>query len=454
MISRVQYHGTRSRHIKIGALALMMLVDSGTDMSYAQISRPAAVLVVTIPSESSVAVALPFDPFNSEFYKSLSEELGEDAYVLVWNTLNQEYVSPTNTATSSAGDAFWVVNGGSYNKQITLSGLVSLEHKTITVIPRLTLVGNPTVAVITNETISVAGDEILDPRSPESTADIMPIGQGMWYSRSQSSSAVIEIESPFSAWPDQENAPGIISVTENATGSIHIVVAAEPGTETILYGQDVPLDGALQPDGWIFIADGIIGENNIAQFEENKPIQAGVGNYLRCYLATVSGTDLSSLFNNSLNQAIGEEGIDSGLLTISSDGGDSLGGNGYTLGDDGHSNGQSTNEFSVMTRVRSRVIYVSNAIGNDHFTGEKKTRIGNDGPKKSVAAGLVEVQANDMLVVLDGTYAENVRIGPDNGVVHIKGVVRIKEPPQAEKAPVVMVITNNLGQSTNGDPHE
>lgn len=432
-------HNKSSRTFIPSVLFVFLATFAGA--SFAQVSRPAALLDVTIPSQTSVAISLPFNPFSFDLYATLGEQLGENASVLLWNARTQAYEAPANLAASSAGDAFWIINDSPDSKHITLSGLVSFEHTTITVIPQLNLIGNPSVSAITNNHVTLEGDDIIDPRTPETQPDILPIGQGMWYTRNQSNSAMIEIESPLTAWPEQENAPEINSITINSTGSIHIVVADEPGTQITLYGQDVPLDGALQPDRWKFISDGIVGQNHIVQLEEYIPNQTEVGNRMRCYLVAVSGTDVNSFLNHSFNQTIGEERIDAELTTFPSDG-DESSGIGYDIDEPGHSSGQNTNEFSVTARIRSRVIYVSNAIGKDQFTGEKQIRVGNDGPKKSIHAALIEATDTDTVVIMEGVYDEPIRIGPDDGVVHIKGTVRVKNRPSAGKTIETTSITN------------
>jgi len=430
--------------------AFAFLVSVSAVQSFGQISRPAAILDVSIPPNSSIAVALPFDPFSSDLFSLLGEQLGENASILLWNAPTQSYESPTNASSSSAGDAFWIVNESSESKQITLSGLVSSEHKTITVIPQLSLIGNPSVSVISNNNVALEGDGITDPRFPESNADTLPIGQGMWYHRNQPDSALIEIESPLSAWPEQDNAPGIISLTVNATGTVQIVVTDEPGTEVTLYGQDVPLDGAMQPDGWDFISDGIIGENLIAIFEEVSPGHSEIGSRLRCYLAAVNGTDLKSFFEQSSNLLDGDDGSGSELSSFQSNSGESTGA-GFEINDGDLSHQQGTNEFQTTTRTRSRVIYVSQTIGKDEFTGEKQMRTGNDGPKHSVNAALAEASSSDTVVVLDGNYTESIRIRPGDGVVHIKGVVRIKSNPGSENVVnTTSIVTNKPGISAEG----
>jgi len=410
--------------------------------AHGQISRPAAYLEFTIPPLSSSAIAMPFDPFSTNVYQAIEEQLGDDAFLLRWNASEQAYEPAIDGSMSvSAGDAFWIINESEASKRIFLSGSITYVKKTITVIPQLNLIGNPSVSVISNGMFVLDGDEILDARTPELTSDRLPIGRGMWYSRNQSGPGVVEFEPPLSGWPMQEDAPIIADISVNATGSVFVIVEGLPGMEVELYGQDVSLDGSLKESGWKWLAYGMVGDDGLYVIEDLGLAAGGDASSLRCYMASVSGTDV----NSELNQSSGSTDTDgsSTVVTYPTIGegifdGDST----STVQDSTQQSG--TNEFPVTVTTRARVIYVSELIGKDEFTGRKQVRSANDGPKKTVIAGLTEALGEDVVIVMDGVYAEAVRIKPEYGVVRIKGNVRIVDAPALIQPPTTINTTNRI----------
>lgn len=413
--------------------------------AHGQISRPAACLEVTIPPLSSAAIALPFDPFSTNVYQAIEDQLGDGAFLLRWIASEQTYVPASEGSLfASAGDAFWIVNESEAEKSIFLSGSISFEPKSITVIPRLSLIGNPSVSAISNRTFILDGDDVLDPRTPELTSDRLPIGQGMWYSRNQSESGVIEFNSPLLGWPMQEDAPAIADISITETGTVFVVVEGLPGTEIELYGQKVSLDGSLQSSVWTWLAHGVVGEDGLFVIEDSGRNAEIDASSLRCYMASLSGTDIYS----ALNQSPGSTTTDgsSAIITYPTDD--------ATIIDDDASSAMTdstflsgTNEFPVTVNSRARVIYVSEPIGKDEFTGRKLVRIANDGPKKTIRAGLLEAKGEDSVFVMDGVYAEAVRIRPEHGVVRIKGNVRIIDTPELIQPPTTINTTNRIGST-------
>jgi len=407
-----------------------------------QISRPAAFFDVTIPPASSVAIALPFDPFLTNFYESVYDQLGDDAFVLKWGASEQAYEPATNNSLNvSAGDAFWIVNESELEKRLFLAGDISSDSKTVTVIPQLSLIGNPSVSAISNHTFTLDGDEIIDPRTSELISGRLPIGQGMWYSRNQSSPGVIEFDSPLSGWPIQEDAPIIADISVNETGLVFVIVEGLPGMEVELYGQDVSLDGSLKESGWTWLAYGLVGADGLYVSEDHGLAADGGASSLRCYMASVSGTDI----NSALVQSSGSTDSNSSSAVVTYPTNDEVITEDDTSSTVQDSNQQSgTNDFPVTVTTRARVIYVSELIGKDEFTGRKQVRSANDGPKKTVIAGLTEALGEDVVIVMDGVYAEAVRIKPEHGVVRIKGNVRIVDAPAFIQPPTTINTTNRI----------
>jgi hypothetical protein len=107
--------------------------------------------------------------------------------------------------------------------------------------------------------------------------------------------------------------------------------------------------------------------------------------------------------------------------------------------------------------VANSVVYVDRQIGSDTLSGRATTVVGNDGPKKTICAGLAEAAANpgSTLVIKSGRYGENLNVAGKNISVVIQGNVDISghsgnlnvPPPPVPPNPtnvVVGVRTNSV----------
>ncbi|HMP90502.1 MAG TPA: hypothetical protein PJ991_09885 [Kiritimatiellia bacterium] len=92
---------------------LLFIVVLSSQTAYSQISRPAAYLDLSVPAGVSVAVAFPFDPFDSEILATIEKAIGSDAHIVSCDANEQTYATATDVHVG-AGDAFWVINENDY----------------------------------------------------------------------------------------------------------------------------------------------------------------------------------------------------------------------------------------------------------------------------------------------------------------------------------------------------
>lgn len=93
--------------------------------------------------------------------------------------------------------------------------------------------------------------------------------------------------------------------------------------------------------------------------------------------------------------------------------------------------------------LRVRVIYVDRQIGHDSFSGLSPVAGIQDGPKKTVDAGVkAAVEPNDRLLIRGGDYGENLDIAGKNVKVFISGSVNLAAQPRYAPPPPVCVSTN------------
>ena len=107
-----------------------------------------------------------------------------------------------------------------------------------------------------------------------------------------------------------------------------------------------------------------------------------------------------------------------------------------------------------LPSAASRFIWVDRQIGSDTLSGHAMAVAGNDGPKKTICAGLAEagVSPSSTLVIRTGSYGENLNVAGRDISVVISGNVDISGysgdvivPPP----PVTQNSTNVVGVSTN-----
>jgi len=412
-------------HSFIHSFILFILVFSSLP-AFSQISRPAAYLNLSVPAGSSVAVALPFDPFHTNIYASIAEQLGNDGEVLLWNAAEQKYETPAETsATAIAGDAFWVINESEKEKRIFLSGTVSADQKTVTVIPLLNLIGNPFISMNTNHIVALDGDTLIDPRAPDTVVEALPIGQGMWYARNQSEPAFITFESPLAGWPVQDGAPDIANISMDDAGTVQIAVVAEFGTEITLFRQDISLEGTFDYSAWQQIASGVVDENGRLDYFEQEGLSSIT--MLHCYIALAGGNDLQNALENK-GALSGGYGMYTGISASGSISDESV--SGQLTPEDYIESESVTGTNTTETTVGAgsfRVIYVSSKTGRDDYTGKQPQAYGMDGPKRTVRAGLRAIQHGDRLVIKEGVYHENLDLTVHPGVIRFDGRVHLKK---------------------------
>lgn len=91
-----------------------------------------------------------------------------------------------------------------------------------------------------------------------------------------------------------------------------------------------------------------------------------------------------------------------------------------------------TNSEPVQAISVGRVIYVDQRVGNDSFSGRHSVAVSQDGPKKTIRAGLGEMAEGGIMVIRSGTYSENLDVVGRDVHVSIDGHVVLAGPPRIE----------------------
>ncbi len=77
-------------------------------------------------------------------------------------------------------------------------------------------------------------------------------------------------------------------------------------------------------------------------------------------------------------------------------------------------------------RQRGWIVYVDRGAGHDEWPGRSPVVVADDGPKRSIRAGLSSVEPGGTMIIKSGQYAEGLRIAGRNIKVRIKGRVRLQ----------------------------
>lgn len=79
------------------------------------------------------------------------------------------------------------------------------------------------------------------------------------------------------------------------------------------------------------------------------------------------------------------------------------------------------------SRVQGRIVYVDRKLGKDTWAGRAgHATADNNGPKRTVAAGVKALRDGDQLVISDGVYGETLDVRGKKSIVRIRGNVVLK----------------------------
>ena len=80
-----------------------------------------------------------------------------------------------------------------------------------------------------------------------------------------------------------------------------------------------------------------------------------------------------------------------------------------------------------VSRVQGRIVYVDRKCGKDTWAGRAgRATADNNGPKRTVAAGVKALRDGDQLLISDGVYGETLDVRGKRTLVRIKGDVALK----------------------------
>jgi len=100
-----------------------------------------------------------------------------------------------------------------------------------------------------------------------------------------------------------------------------------------------------------------------------------------------------------------------------------------------------------------RIIYVDQKQGNDSYSGRLDDVSVDDGPKKTIRAGLAAVPSGGVLVIAGGHYAESFNVAGRKTFVRCQGTVNVSEHFGAQAAPTAVdpePYVNPTNQPTGG----
>ncbi len=102
-----------------------------------------------------------------------------------------------------------------------------------------------------------------------------------------------------------------------------------------------------------------------------------------------------------------------------------------------------TNDFTERQRALepndepslSKVVYVDAKQGNDSLSGRAASvKSGHEGPKRSVRSGVAELVEEDVLVIREGHYAEDLNLRDKDVRVRIEGTVVLRDVIDSDTA--------------------
>jgi hypothetical protein len=453
------------------------------------VSRPVGFVRVQLPSGAQTLVSNPFKPLDNSINAILSGQLigstnaNQADKVLKWDNTNAQYISavkvdgtgnPTldkkwfadlvsltpSDMTLSPGEGFFLQNNQEFMEAVYLSGEITLDlTNSTTILPSLNLIGYPysTPIVVTNTSLLdgdaiLSGDQLIDPTGELSITNILIMGRGYWYNNSSTTARIWNELRPYSSlFSESAMVPSVTSITP-MNGGVQITLAISCyGIQTVdIFYKDLSEDGTFDPiRNWELAetngvpASGASAVNWTDYGSTNRlPVNLVDG---RVYL--VADADIDS----------NGDGIPDARAQFV------YGMNVQTNASMQTSMSAASNMASLVTTntpvqtssITGSVFYVDTVVGSDNLSGLTQVVAGNNGPKKTIKAGLNVAAPGGTLVIKAGHYAEDLNIAGRNISVVLNGNVDISGNLAGASIPVLPMTanpTNVVCVSTNSLP--
>lgn len=443
-------------------------VDTQSDNSTGcLVSRPVGFIRIEVPAESRRLVSCPFDAFDPAVTSVLAGQLTADAdmdqadHIIKWDSQDLSYVQAvrrvdgwyalgTNTEvgelTIVPGEGFWIDNRQAYTQSVMLAGEVLLSpSNTTSFVQGLSLWGYPYASAVALQDARIwdvltnSSDRLIDAAGEPVSGQQTVMGQGFWYEHNTADCVVWSELRPyadeFTCTNPSVSIKKIEVLEEGTVVALHIANAAATSTSVDVYWQDLASEQPFSGEcGW-HLAGGQLGLDASATIiweDRGGTNRLGVSTVPgRYYLVGrtdldsdsdgvsdvrerfVHGTDpYSTLTSTALASSTSIEPASSNEATRTESSTNT------------YSGSVSNTPPATPVSIVGRIIYVNRNLGNDVHAGTARMPTLDNGPKKTIRAGLAAVREGGTVVVEGGAYPENMHIGRDTRV-HISGTVSV-----------------------------
>lgn len=435
-------------------------------------SGPSGIVRIALPSNSSVLVSVPFQPFEARLGQFLSGQLTGESNaidadrVFLWDADAQEYVEllkgagtnadahwfTTNgvesTQTVALGEGFWIANRHG-DQNVYLLGAVPLDETQQRVFSEgLSLFGNSYPSPLDlnaaglkeagahGATNAAAADHVLDSAGRvhwlldkpgdandgkwlDETGGVactsLSAGRGFWYERVVTNALWWTLARPYSnEFSAGTNIPQILSMQLESNAALLVMTIGCSGAtgETIeIFSKDVNESTPLATEGgWAVAGEGLTssGATELVWNDSGSDGRSSITGVF-CRLYLVGRQDVDT-DGDDLSDARERFVHDTDPSTADTDG-DAV--------NDGMEVGRGTSPTNSQSA--NVTLYADKAIGNNSYDGLTPTVNGGHGPKEGVQAAVNASISGDTVEVASGTY-EEPEISPGSKSLTIRPV--------------------------------
>jgi hypothetical protein len=425
--------------------------DLLTPVSPVALAPPAAFVKITVPAQGKVLTALPFVPFTqsvSDTVRCISGLGNWPLKLIRWNALDLGYetldygdsgwqrtpAENGNLFGLQPGDGFWLENKGSQPVDCMVMGRIPVDpYLTNTFLSGLALFGlpYPTARALSDtplaEEIAANGDRIYTWSGTNYTilthSNSLEVSQGYWYQRN-GEPVVWSVERPYGSIFKEGALPAVIAMGSRSQGSIFVTIRPDKGETVDMLVQDLVNNAGFKADGvWQVVGMDLDGKGKDLDFVDQK---GGEG---RVYLV-LNSKDRDQIYETAGENARlrpewtrmdGDLAFDLQYLNPSPDV--------FVQGDLDKKVAIKAGNMTMIPSVsiHRTLVHVDHRSGRDTFSGHFRSVSGNDGPKKTIQAGLKAAEKGGTVVVHDGTYLGNhLNIAGRDVNVQVVGQVDLK----------------------------
>jgi hypothetical protein len=417
------------------------------------LAPPAAFVQITVPAQGKVLSALPFVPFTQSVSDAVrcTYGLGNWPLKLIrWNATDLGYetldygdsgwqrapAENGNLFGLQPGDGFWLENKANQPVNCMIMGRIPVApYLTNTFLRGLTLFGLPfpTTRALSDtplaEELAVNRDRIYAWNGTNYSVltdnNYLEVGQGYWCQRNGEPVAW-SVARPYGAIFKEGALPAIIAMGSRSQGSVFVTIRPDKGETVDLLVQDLVNNSGFKAEGvWQVVGMDLDGKGGDLDVVDQK---GGSG---RVYLV-LNSKDRDQIYETAgenvrlrpeWTRMDGDLTFDLQYLSPSSD--DTVPGEPDKKV--AIKAGNVTMIPSLGIHIHRKVVHVDRRSGRDTFSGHLRSVSGNDGPKKTIQAGLKAAEKGGTVVVHDGTYLGNhLNIAGRDVNVQVVGQVDLK----------------------------